>query len=125
MPLFTKHHGVEGLRRFYQTAEVWLKSVTSLGLGFFKADGSKEFICDWAEDDWDLEEEIKGFEWWKGFDKSKTEHFYLFKTTLEYFTRRLSELFLELDAVFDKTTPRNLEIDQNRCGWEIIAVKWI
>ena len=37
----------------------------------------------------------------------------------------MSELILELDEVFDKTAPRDLEIDQSRRGWEIIAVKWI
>ena len=102
-----------------------MKSATNLGVDFFMSNGLQDFICDWAEDDCDLEEEIKSFEWWKGFDESKTDHFDLFITTLEYLTRRLSELILELDKVFDKFPPKNLGIDLSRCGWEIIAVEWI
>lgn len=113
------------LRRFYQTAEVWLKSTTCLGVAFFMSDGIQDFVRDWAEHDWDLEAEIQGFEWWKGFDESKTERSNLFTTTLEYITRRLSSLIQGLDAVFDKSPSNSLEIDLSCRGWEIIALEWI
>ena len=102
-----------------------MKSTTSLGVCYFMSDGIQDFVCNWAEDDWDLEEEIQGFEWWKGFDESKTERSNLFTTTLEYITRRLSSLIQGLDAVFDKSPPNSLEIDLSRRGWEIIALEWI
>ena len=116
---------VGGLRRFYQTAEVWLKSTTSLGVGFFMSNKIQYFVEDWAKDDWNLNEKIQGDEWWIGFYESKKERLNLFTTILESTTRRLSSLIQGLDRVFDKSPPSSLEVNLSRRGWEIIAVEWI
>ena len=116
---------VGGLRRFYQTAEAWLKSMISLGVCYFLSDRIEYFVADWAKHDWDLDEKIQGDEWWIGFYEFKTERANLFTTILESTTRRLSKLIQGLDTVFDKSPPNSLEIDLSRRGWEIIAVEWI
>ena len=53
-----------------------MTSAISLAEIYYKADGLNDYICDYGADDWDVQEELMGDEWWKGFDDTKTKHFH-------------------------------------------------
>jgi hypothetical protein len=115
----------EDLRRFSKVAEAWMDSVKSLGVDFFKSEGFSDCIQEMAQND--CYADVKCDEWWKGFEETRTEHFAQFKTTLEHFTRRLSQLICDLDEVFliKNTCPKTLEFARKRLGWELLAVDYV
>jgi hypothetical protein len=114
----------EDLRRFSKVAEAWMDLVKSLGVDFFETDGLSRCIWKLAKEDY--EEDIQCYEWWKGFDETRMEHFAQFKITLEHFTRRLSQLINELDeVVLINTHPKSLEFARKQREWELLAVEHV
>ena len=112
------------LREFRVNSGVWMEMVKSMMGEFCNTQEMKEIIFNKANSSFD-NVDATGDEFWRGFERSnKQQHGRQFLLTLEFYSKKICDLVLELEETYDGC-PSPVDVVLSRRLWEVLVIDWI